>query len=105
MNKFNSNMFFNDEFFNDDFTYTTLDGETYVIKCVTNRYWDNSTGGVQNKNVADWCDIAIQKLDIGFIPQVHETLNTSTYNYKVKQIRDEDDTYMLSCEKLRRTIK
>jgi hypothetical protein len=105
MNKFSSKNFFNDDFFTDDFVYTTSNNETYTVKVIVNRFWENNIGGVQNKNVADWMDLAIQSSDIGFIPKVHETLTDTSYTYSIKQIREDGDTYMLSCEKSRRTIK
>lgn len=105
MNKFVSKMFFEDEFFTDDFVYTTLTGETYAIKCVLTKYWENNSGGNTSRSQGDWMDLSLQKRDIGFIPKIGDKLIDGIYTYNIKQIQEEGDCYKLSCEKARRTIK
>lgn len=105
MKPFSSAKFFSDEFFTTTFVYTDTLNNVFTVQGITIIAWDNVTGGVQNKTVADWITISLQKLDLGFVPEIHAILNDGALEYKVKQVKSEGDCWMLECSTNKRSVK
>lgn len=100
MKPFASSKFFNDDFFNDLVTYKLVsDATEWSIRVVITPTVEQIMGGGIKKFIADFADISIFKMDIGFAPAIHDKIIAGSLIYEVITIRDDGDCYMLNCKK------